>query len=123
MNKIELIEKLCYFVDKQLSSLSQTNPIISVTKPILSRVLHNKIDKASNIFDLIATPTGNIDAKSIVEETIESILNTQAFNVNVPMLGDVIIGNGNIKFNIPLTDKSVVFNENDFNELKSIING
>lgn len=123
MNKTELIEKLCFFVDKQLSTLSQSNPIISVTKPILSRVLHNKISAASNLFDLIATPTGDIDAKNIIKETVESVLNTQSFNVNIPILGDVLIGNGNIKFNIPFTDKSIVFNENDFNELKSIING
>lgn len=121
MNKTILIEKLCYFTDSQLSSLAKTNPIISVCKPLLSRIVHNKVSAASNLLDLLADGEGNIDAETIIGETIDSVLNTQPFNINVPVLGNITIGNGNIKMGIPFTDKSIVFNETDFNELKEII--
>lgn len=121
MTKVELIEKLSYFVDNQLSSLAKTNPIIGICKPLLSRVISNKLSSASSIIDLVTDSKGNIDAKSIIEETIESVLNTQPFDVKVPFLGNITIGNSTIKMGIPFTDKSIVFNETDFNELKEII--
>lgn len=43
MNKIQLIEKLQYFVEVQLSNMAKTNPVISFFRPIASRALKKKL--------------------------------------------------------------------------------
>ena len=62
MNKIQLIEKLQYFVEVQLSNMAKTNPVISFFRPIASRVLKKELSGITNVLDLIADESGNIDA-------------------------------------------------------------
>lgn len=123
INKTQLIEKLCSFADTQLNSIATTNPVISVFKPVIRRVISNKLLEADNFFSLLTDDTGNIDAKGIIGEMVDSITNTNPFNIEVPVVGTITIGGGTVKMGIPFTGKSIVFNEKDFNELKEILNG
>lgn len=121
MNKIQLIEKLQYFVEIQLSNMAKTNPVISFFKPIASRVLKKKLSSITNVLDIIADESGNIDIENIISEMTVSLMNTQPFHINVPTLGDVLIGGGRIEMGIPFTDKSIVLSEGDLVELREIL--
>lgn len=63
----------------------------------------------------------DIDAEAIVSEMTASLMNTQPFRLNVPALGDLIIGGGRIEMGVPFTDKSIVLSEKDLTELKNIL--
>lgn len=121
MNKIQLMEKLQYFVEIQLSNMAKTNPVISFFRPIVSRVLKKKLSGITNVLDLIADESGNIDAENIISEMTTSLMNTQPFHINVPALGDILIGGGRIEMGIPFTDKSIVLSEGDLVELREIL--
>lgn len=121
MNKIQLIEKLQYFVEVQLSNMAKTNPVISFFRPIVSRAVKKKLSGITNVLDLIADESGNIDAENIISEMTASLMNTQPFHINVPALGDILIGGGKIEIGIPFTDKSIVLGEGDLVELREIL--
>lgn len=121
IDKIQLIEKLQYFVEVQLSNMAKTNPVISFFKPVASRALKKKLSDITNALDLIADEEGNIDAESIISEMIASLMNTQPFHINVPVLGDILIGGGRIEMGIPFTDKSIILSEKDLVELREIL--
>lgn len=102
MTKIQLIERLQYFVEVQLSNMAKTNPVISFFKPIASRALKKKLSGITSFLDLIADENGNIDAESIISEMTASLINTQSFRIDVPTLGRITIGGGRIEMGIPL---------------------
>lgn len=121
MDKIQLIEKLQYFVEVQLNNMAKTNPVISFFRPIVSRAVKKKLSGITNVLDLIADESGNIDAENIISEMTASLMNTQPFHINVPALGDILIGGGRIEMGIPFTDKSIVLSEGDLVELREIL--
>lgn len=121
MTKIQLIEKLQYFVEIQLDNMSRSNPVISFFKPIASRALKKKLSGITSFLDLVADENGNIDAESIIGEMTASLINTQPFGIDVPILGRITIGGGRIEMGIPFTDKSIVLSEGDLVELKEIL--
>lgn len=121
MTKLQLIEKLQYFVEVQLGNMAKTNPVISFFKPIASRALKKKLSGITGTLDLIADENGNIDAENIISEMTTSLMNTQPFKIMIPSLGELTIGGGRIEMGIPFTDKSIVLGENDLIELKEIL--
>ena len=52
---------------------------------------------------------------------LSSLGSGNPFNLKTPIIGDVEIGGGLIKLNVPLTDKSLVFNESDLLGFKEIL--
>ena len=46
MNVITTIETLKIFLNKQINSLAMTNPVISFSKPLITRIVNNKLDQA-----------------------------------------------------------------------------
>lgn len=121
MNSNQLIYNLKNYLTNKISVLAQDNPAIAFIKPIVSRAINNNVDKLKSSIDLLADSNGNIDVENIVSEMIESVVNSNNFNINAPFLGTVEIGSGNIKLNIPFTNKVLVLNTNDLNEFKNII--
>ena len=81
----------------------------------------SKLDKIESLLGLIADKDGNIDAEQIVDEMVNNIINANPFKINTGFIGDIEIGGGNIKINIPLTDKKLVLNQNDLNILKETL--
>ena len=121
MCKEQLIEKLKCFIEIQLNNMSNTSPAIGFLRPLIIRMLKNKLSGSTSFLDLIADETGNIDAENILSEMMVSVMNTQQFHINIPTLGDVAIGEGKIEVGIPFTDKSMVFNNRDLTELKELL--
>ena len=117
----QLLTNIKEYLIVQLDSLSKSTPVIGIAKPLISRILNNNLDKIESLLGLIADKDGNIDAEQIVDEMVNNIINANTFKINTGFIGDIEIGGGNIKINIPLTDKKLVLNQNDLNILKETL--
>ena len=120
MNTIETIEKLKIFLTGRINSLAMTNPLISFSKPVILRVLNNKIYKAEGFLSMLADETGNIDTQNLIPEMIQSVMTTKPFIYHTEFLGDLEIGGGLIKMNIPMTNSQIVFGKSDLEVLKEL---
>lgn len=119
--KLELKERLQMYLMKQVDVLGKSNPMIAFTRPLITRALHKNFSKIDKVLDLISDENGNIEVESILEEMIESVVSGAPFKVNTSFIGDVEIGGGLIKMNVPLINKSLVFNESDLQGLKEML--
>lgn len=120
MNVLETIEVLKIFLNRQINSLALTNPILSFSKPLITRVINNNIHKANGFLSMLADENGNIDVQSLVPEMIQSVMTTRPFVYHTEFLGDLEIGGGFIKLNIPLTNNQIVLGKNDLDVLKEL---
>lgn len=121
METSKVIGKIKEYVINQVGELAKTNPLIGFTKPLIIRVIDNNVDKANKALSLFADKEGNIDAGNIMSEMIDSVMNTKAFNVHTSFIGDITIGDGKIILNIPFTDKNIVFNREDLENLRNTL--
>lgn len=121
MTTLQFIENLRLYIDSQLSIMSKNTPIIGVAKPIITRIVNNNIGKLSNILGLMANESGDIDIENILNEMLSNIMSANPFSVNIPVIGDVELGGGFIKLNIPFTDKRIVLDKTDFDTFKEMI--
>ena len=122
MNVIETIEKLKIFLGRQINSLATNNPLIAFTQPMISRIINNKLNNANGFLSMLADDSGEIDTKALIPEMIQSVMNTKPFVYHTEFLGDLEIGGGFIKLNIPMTNNQVVLGRNDLEDLKRIFN-
>lgn len=119
VNKV--ISKIKEYTTNQIDILAKTNPLIGFTKPLITRIIDNNIDKVSNTITLLADKDGNIDIENIITEMIESVMSTNSFKVHTSFIGDINIGEGKIILNIPFTDKNIVFNQSDLENLRNTL--
>lgn len=117
----KLIDSLQRYVDMQIEEVARTNPMIGFMKPLVKRAAGNAISKADKMLVLLADKDGNIDINEIMSEMIESLMTTQPFTVNTSFVGDIVIGNGNIKVGIPFTERNLVFNVSDLQNLREML--
>lgn len=52
---------------------------------------------------------------------MEGVMNTEPFTFKTSFIGDVEIGGGQIKFNLPLTDKRLVLDMTDLEAFKEML--
>lgn len=116
-----LIENLQRYVDIQIAEMAKTNPMIGFMKPLISRAATNAIGKADKALSLLADKDGNIDVGTILTEMTESLMTTQPFTINTSFIGDIVIGNGTIKIGIPYTERNLVFNSSDLQNLREML--
>jgi hypothetical protein len=121
MNKEVLISTLKQYLVKQVENIASNNPLVAFAKPIIVRVIDNKISSISPFLDMLKDNQGNIDLTGIITEMTTSVMDTKTFSINVPLLGDVIIGNGHIRLPIPYTEQVIVLNRQDIEELKTML--
>lgn len=121
MNKEILIDRLKQYLVKQVENISSNNPLVAFTKPVIVRVIDNKISSISPFLDMLKDSQGNIDLAGIISEMTTSVMGTKTFSINVPIIGDVTIGNGHIKLPIPYTEQVIVLNRQDIEELKIML--
>lgn len=120
MNVLETIDKLKIFLNKQINSLALTNPVISFSKPIIIRIVNNNIHKANGFLSMLADENGDIDVQSLIPEMIQSVMTTRPFVYHTEFLGDLEIGGGFIKMNMPLTNNQIVLGKTDLDVLKEL---
>ena len=121
MTALQFIENLRLYIDSQLGIISKNTPIIGVARPIITRIVNNNIGKLSNILGLMANESGDIDIENILNEMLSNIMSANSFSVNIPVIGNVELGGGFIKLNIPFTDKRIVLDKTDFDTFKEMI--
>ena len=120
MNVLATIETLKIFLNRQINSLAMTNPLISFSKPLITRIVNNKIDQADGFLSMLADSNGEIDVQSLVPEMIQSVMNTRPFTYHTEFLGDLEIGGGFIKMNIPMTNNQIVLGKADLDTLRDL---
>ena len=120
MNVLTTIETLKIFLNKQINSLAMTNPLISFSKPLITRIVNNKINQADEFLSMLADSNGEIDVQSLIPEMIQSVMNTRPFVYHTEFLGDLEIGGGFIKMNIPMTNNQIVLGKADLDTLKDL---
>lgn len=117
-----ITSKLEDYIQKQLILISKDNPSIALAKPFLSRIVNNNIYKVNNILKQIADKDGLIDIDGILSETIDSLISIKPFKVDSGFLGELEIGDGKVRMNLPIVDKVLVFNKEDLMNLKDFLN-
>ena len=105
---MQLTDNLRAYVATQLDTMSKNTPMIGFMKPLITRALDKNFSKVTKALDLIANDEGKIDIENILTEMIENVMNTNPFTFKTSFIGDVEIGGGQIKFNLPLTNKRLV---------------
>ena len=123
ITKEQLIMRLKQYITNQIAQISKDNPIIAFIKPLLDRALDKNFNKINSYLSLISDDYGNIDAENILSEMIENVTHTNTFSINAPVIGNIEIGNSQIKINIPFTDRRLVFNHQDLQILKQSLIG
>lgn len=73
----------------------------------------SKLDKA---LSLITDEKGMVDGDGLLNDMIDRLIVSKANTIN-----GVTIGEGSIKVTIPFMNKTVIFDKDDFNELKTNI--
>ena len=117
----QLTDNLKSYVSLQLDSMSKSNPMIGFMKPFITRALDKNFDKVTKTLDLISDKEGNIDIENIITEMMENLMNTNPFTFKTSFIGDIEIGGGEIKFNLPFTSKRLVLNMTDLETFKEML--
>lgn len=117
----QLTNNLRTYVASQLDIMSKNSPIVGFMKPLITRALDKNFNKVAGVLDLIANDEGNIDIEEILMEMVDNVINTNPFTFKTSFIGDIEIGGGQIKINLPLTDKRLVLNTTDLENLKEIL--
>lgn len=118
---MQLTDSLRAYVATQLDIMSKNTPMIGFMKPLITRALDKNFSKVTKALDLIANDEGKIDIENILTEMMENIMNTNPFTFKTSFIGDVEIGGGQIKFNLPLTDKRLVLDMTDLEAFKEML--
>lgn len=117
----QLTDNLKSYISLQLQSMNKTNPIVGFMKPFITRVLDKNFDKVTKTLNLISDRNGNIDIENIISEIIENLVGTNPFVLKTSFIGDIEIGGGTIKFNLPFTNKRLILNTADLENLKEML--
>lgn len=121
MKIAQVADKLKYFIITQVDSMAKTTPLLNIVKPLVSRVIDNNFNKVYSALNLIADSNGEIDIENIINEMMDNLAVTSPFVLHTSFIGDMELGNGLIKINIPFTDKRIVFNRSDIENLKLLL--
>lgn len=117
----QLTSKLKEYVTTQVDIMAKSNPMVSFAKPLITRAVDKNFTKVKTALELIADENGNIDAEAILSEMIESVMTTEPFTFKTSYVGDIEIGGGLIKLNVPMTSKRLVFNQADLQSFREIL--
>ena len=121
MKVVQIAEHLKYFLSSQIDTMAKNTPLLNLVKPLVTRAIDNNFNKVYTALNLIADSNGEIDIENIVDEIMDNLVNTRPFTVNTSFIGDIELGDGLIKINIPFTNRRLVFNKNDIENLKLLL--
>lgn len=117
INKDNLIEEILKFINSKIADISSSNPLFDiVVKPYLSKIVDTNVSKLDKALSLITDEKGMIDGDGLLNDMIDKLIVSKANTIN-----GVTIGEGSIKITIPFMNKTVIFDKDDFNELKTNI--
>lgn len=117
MKSEQIITGINNFINGKLTELSAQNPLINIFRPVIARAVNNNISKVDSVLKLIQDENGNVDVDNILSEMVDNLLVSKVQKYP-DVLGGMTIGEGNIKFNIPFINKSIVLDSSDIEEFK-----
>ena len=115
-----IMDMLTNFIDIQLTSVAKGNPIMALVKPLITRVIDNNSYKVETLLKQIADKDGLVDAKGILSEMIDNITSMNPTKLDTGFLGELEIGGGKIKMNIPLLNKALVLTHQDLIDFRNL---
>ena len=118
---MQLTDNLRAYITSQLDTMSKNTPMIGFMKPLITRALDKNFNKITKILDLIANDEGKIDIENILAEMIENVMTTNPFTFKTSFIGDIEIGGGQIKLNLPFTNKKLVLDMTDLEAFKETL--
>ena len=118
---MQLTDNLRAYIATQLDTMSKNTPMIGFMKPIITRALDKNFSKVTKALDLITNDEGKIDIENILTEMMENVMNTNPFTFKTSFIDDIEIGGGQIKFNLPLTNKRLVLDMTDLEAFKEML--
>lgn len=121
MNTLILINKIKGYINSQINTMAISTPVVGFMKPFITRTLDKNIHKLNSALSLISDNEGNVDIENIISEIIQNLMTTRPFTINTSFIGDIEVGGGTIKLNIPFLDKQLVFNKSDLESFKEIL--
>lgn len=121
VTKEQLIDNLRRYIDTQINVMSKTTPVINFMRPLLTRAMDNNVHKVSRLLDMVTNSEGTIDVDNILTEMISSVVNTEPFILNTSFIGDVEMGGGSIKINLPFVNKRLVLDKSDLETFKEML--
>ena len=117
INKDNLIEEILKFINSKIADISSSNPLFDiVVKPYLSKIVDTNVSKLDKALSLITDEKGMVDGNGLLNDMIDRLIVSKANTIN-----GVTIGEGSVKITIPFMNKTVIFDKDDFNELKTNI--
>lgn len=121
INLNKLKQNFSNYIPLKLSSVAANDPLISFFSPLIVRIINNNIGKIDGFLQLLADAEGNIDIENIMSEMTTSLVNSNPFTINIPVFDELVVGNGCIKIGIPFTQRHLVLNKQDIDELKEVL--
>ena len=121
MNVNVVAERVRSYINGQITRVAMDNPVVGFMKPIITRVIDNNVYKIEDGLKMIADKDGNIDIENILTEMMENLMTTNPFTFKTSFVGDIEIGEGLVKLNLPVVNKRIVFNSTDLQELKNLL--
>lgn len=118
---MQLSKNLKDYLVSQIDTLSGSAPMVGFMKPLIIRALDKNMSKIHNAVDLIADKDGNIDIENIMAEMLDNVSSMKPFSFNTSFMGDIEIGGGQIRFNVPFINKRLVLNQADLETLRDML--
>lgn len=118
---MQLSDNIKRYIVTQIDILSGGNPVVGFMKPLITRGLDKNFSKVARALDLIADEDGKVDVEGILSEMIENVKTSKPFILNTSFIGDIEIGEGHVKLNLPFIDKRLVLDQTDLDTLKEML--
>ena len=109
------------YVCTQLDALAMSDPTLAIMRPIVSRIINNKMPQVEEFLKQIADKEGMIDIDSLFDEMLESIMNINVIKTSTEGFGDMELGNGKLSFMLPLINKKIVMDKHDLIDMKQLL--
>lgn len=114
-----IINNLKNIVDTKIVEITSNDALGLIIRPLINAAANKYICKVDTLLKFIEDDkTGMIDIKSILNEMINNLITAKAKEYPNISKG-LVIGDGKIKMDIPIFDKSIVLDAKDIEEFKN----
>lgn len=121
MNIYSVSDNLVKYIKAIVDKLGNDIPAVRFFKPVVIRVIDNKVQNLNSILSLLSDSNGEIDVNGLLLELENNIFDMQPFSIPTDFLGEIVLGGGHIKFELPVINKQVALNREDINLLKEMM--
>lgn len=115
-----IIDKIVEFANTQMNKISVNSPMMAMFKPFVSRAINIKIEQLDKVLAIVTDSKGMVDIEGILNDFVDNLLVAEVKKYSNDF-GNAEIGNGQIKFTVPVINKQIVIDTSDIEELKQMI--